>query len=124
MIPSEEPARLPRVWGFSTIIRIGASAVVWVILWAATTAGMLALAYVVSPFGPSCVSSRPGVPPHVTVTDEELLIVPLVVATLLVGLYWALAVRGHWRRLAAVIVVAAVVTAAGVVGEAVTPMCT
>jgi hypothetical protein len=94
-------------------------------------AGMLVLAYValellgylIDPFGPSCMTSRPGVPPHPTLPLAYVYIGAPVIATFFVGLYLALGVRSFPRRWVGVcLVLGATLLAAGV-GLVLTPIC-
>ena len=105
------------------ILHVAGSIVGWLVVFVAMTAVMYAVAYAVSPFGPSCVTSRGGVistqlPLWVTI------VVPAAVATLLVALYWALGIRRESRRLAAVIVALGLAAAAGFVALIFVPVCT
>jgi len=86
--------------------------------------GLYALGYLISPFGPSCVSGRPGVPFRPTLPLWVVMAGAPALATLFVGLYVALGVSNLLRRLVAIVVVLVATFAAGMVGLVFTPMCT
>ena len=96
----------------------------WLLLAVLAFVALCALGYLISPFGPSCVTSRPWIPFRPTLPLWVVVVGPPVLATFFVGMFTALGVSSLPRRIVASGVVLIATIGAGLVGLILTPMCT
>jgi len=103
--------------------RLGSLALAWVLALLIATVALYGVGYLASPFGPSCVTGRPGVES----TQIPLGVVTMgapILATFFVFGYAALGIRDRGWRLLAVVGVIGLTVLAGLVGLMFTPPCT